>query len=730
MKLSRLLSVYKEGHINDLCIELTGYTLNEKNLKYSDIEKHWKFVGSNPSNASVINMLRKGEKGLVERITNGIDAVIEKKVSENFGTAPSTSTAVIKKAFPDYYAHCEKIRKGLADSNHVCDAGNQVMVAVSDGSRSSRPTYDVVDKGTGIRGPEFASTILSINRGNKLSSDKQYLIGAFGQGGSTSLSFANATIIISKVDNVYYYTVVKQVDLQDYKNVAYVYLTIDEQIPTCEEDITTFDEEWLQQFVNSESGTLVRMVEMNISPEISGLDASKPHGLGDLINTELFDVGLPVSVYENRQSFRGNVHSQNRSSFGSALKLCTWKKYLKDEYSGSLNIDFENKPYKIDYYAILPDNEQDWASDSKCRITFESINIYDDPVIYTVNGQTVSTEGFTRIKNGGLNQLRYRLLIVINLDLLGKEKYKFFTTDRSQIKVTEDSKGLLTEVISKICHEPKLIELNSRIAGLALSKGLDDEDVARIADQVKNEYSQYVKHGGMVKYKHPNKPPKPNPKPKDYADHIVELTIVSTKNEFYKDEEVSFMLKTGAEKYVNQSAHIYAFIDDFQTTALLPTFSKGMISWKSTAKDIGFGKHTLFFNYYGDHGESLESDPFEFEVFESDSEPDDSPIKHSKIPNIEIGCNPNQELIIDLARNDEESKIIVTYNNVHEMLYDQVYGKHAKESDLKEVTDRYLKPVILFILFMGDKFENMESTVDKNQMVVNFIKAQLTTYNE
>ena len=137
MKLSRLLAVYKEGHVNDLCAELTGYTLNEKNLKYEDISEHWKFVGNNPSNASVINMLRKGEKGLIERITNGIDAVIEKKVSESFGTLPSNSAAVIKKAFPEYYERCEKIRKGLVDSNHVCDAGNQVMVAVSDGSRSS-----------------------------------------------------------------------------------------------------------------------------------------------------------------------------------------------------------------------------------------------------------------------------------------------------------------------------------------------------------------------------------------------------------------------------------------------------------------------------------------------------------------------------------------------------------------------------------------------------------------
>ena len=130
------------------------------------------------------------------------------------------------------------------------------------------------------------------------------------------------------------------------------------------------------------------------------------------------------------------------------------------------------------------------------------------------------------------------------------------------------------------------------------------------------------------------------------------------------------------------------------------------------------------------HFETLESEGFAFEVFDREAEEDDSPTKHSKIPNIEIGCNPNAELIIDLSKNEEENKVSVIYNNVHQMLYDQVYGKHAKESDLKEVTDRYLKPVILFILFMGDTYENIENEVDKNQMVVNFIKAQLTTFNE
>lgn len=729
MELKRLLSAYKVSDISLICKELTGYDLTEKGLKYTNISNHWKFVGDNPSNGSVIGMLRKGEKGLIERITNGVDAVIEKKVAEQFGTAPSSSSTVIAKAFPKYYDCCQRIKKGEEGArSNAYDAIDQVLVAVSDGSRSSRPTYDVIDHGIGIVGEQFPNTILSLNKGNKLSSDKQYLIGAFGQGGSTSLSFASATLIISKVGGKYWFTIVRAVDLEDYKNIAYVYLTVDGKIPEAEIDDYAPKEEWIAKFINFDSGTFVRMVEMNISQEISSLDASKPRGLVDFINTELFDIGLPIGVYENRKNFALNEHHQNRVAYGSSLRLSTWS-YVKEEFSGSLVIDYDNHPYRIDYYAVLPNKEEDWTSDAKCRETFGIINIYDDPIIYTVNGQTVCTEAFTKLKNGGLSQLRHRLLIVINLDLLGKEKYKFFTTDRSQIRVTDSSKGLLQEVVSRICKEEKLIELNSYIASLALSNGLNEDDIAEIAQEVKDQYSQYMKNNGMVKFKRPEGKVKP-PKPIDYADHILELSLISPSNKFYIDEEVSFLVKTGAEKYVNQKTKIDVFLDGKSTSLFIPTNSRGVVRFKATAKEVKKGQHGISFACYLPNGTSFESETHLFEVLAEDAPDPNQPTKRAKVPNIEIQCNPNAELIMDIARVESENKILVTYNNVHDMLYAQVYGKQAKESDLKDVTDRYLKPTILFVLFMSDRFENLETDEEKNQLVVNFIKAQLTTFDE
>ena len=168
--------------------------------------------------------------------------------------------------------------------------------------------------------------------------------------------------------------------------------------------------------------------------------------------------------------------------------------------------------------------------------------------------------------------------------------------------------------------------MNSLVASLALSKGIDDEDRALIAKKAKNMYSKYVTGGSLIKYHHPINPPKPEPRP-DYEDHIVELDRIN-KNEFYKDEEVSFMLRTGAEKYVNQSAHIYAYIDGSSSSVLVPTFSRGMITWKSTPKEIGYGKHVLSFNCYGKNGEILfESEDFEFEIFNIDKDEPNTPQK-------------------------------------------------------------------------------------------------------
>src|SRR5207302_38530 len=61
---------------------------------------------------------------------------------------------------------------------------------------SSAPTIDVIDEGIGIAPSAFPSTILSLQSGNKIT--KWYLIGAFGQGGASTLAFCEYVLIMSR----------------------------------------------------------------------------------------------------------------------------------------------------------------------------------------------------------------------------------------------------------------------------------------------------------------------------------------------------------------------------------------------------------------------------------------------------------------------------------------------------------------------------------------------------
>ena len=55
---------------------------------------------------------------------------------------------------------------------------------------------DIRDKGVGILAQEFGTSIVGLNETRKLK--KFFLAGAFGQGGSTALSFAEFTVIVSR----------------------------------------------------------------------------------------------------------------------------------------------------------------------------------------------------------------------------------------------------------------------------------------------------------------------------------------------------------------------------------------------------------------------------------------------------------------------------------------------------------------------------------------------------
>ena len=95
--LTNVLNLYTIEDIN-VFQRLNGIlTFEGSRLKYSDIQSDWAMFGGNESNNSVIGILANGDNGIIERVTNAIDAVIEyEKEKNNIGSAKTPDVVVSK----------------------------------------------------------------------------------------------------------------------------------------------------------------------------------------------------------------------------------------------------------------------------------------------------------------------------------------------------------------------------------------------------------------------------------------------------------------------------------------------------------------------------------------------------------------------------------------------------------------------------------------------------------
>ena len=140
MNLSDILNIYTEEDLESFVRKYFGEEIFKNKPDFSKISNNWKPVGNDDMNAGTIDMLESGEKGIIERLTNAIDAVIEKEKIINDVYKPKKSFDVIKKAYPIYNNNVEKILQNDSDKNYFYDAGEQVILAVNDGSKKTTPT--------------------------------------------------------------------------------------------------------------------------------------------------------------------------------------------------------------------------------------------------------------------------------------------------------------------------------------------------------------------------------------------------------------------------------------------------------------------------------------------------------------------------------------------------------------------------------------------------------------
>ena len=718
MKLSDVLSLSNFEKVNNYLEGYFSFKETSSTYKKEDIVKDWSFLNDSDSNASSIDVLTEGEKGLVERITNGFDAFIEKIVMENQIRSPKSIDSVLKKAYRDYYDSLRNV-----DSRNVYNASiNQnILLSALDGSKQNLPTFDVIDLGTGILGRDFKDTILSLQKGNKISTEKSYLIGSFGQGGSTSLSFSKATLIISKFDNEYYFTIIRSFNLDGYKNHVYMYLTQNGEIPKLEADVNEHNDKHIDKLLSAKSGTMVRLIDLEIDRRLRASAITDPGALMDYLNVELFDTKIPLFITENRERFASyGEKNLARTVLGSKQKILRSKRYLKD-YSGSMSLNINGIGFKVDYYIILPKNDSDWGNENICKTEYRKFNYHEKPIIFTVNGQYINGEHYTKIKNKGITFLNYRLLVHIDLDQLGSNKYTLFTTNRSSIKNTDLTIKLIDQIAYQLSVNPKIKEINDIIMEKSLDQSIEFENLKDLSDEVKKSYLDFLKPNKSKKFR-PLGPRDIDSSDDDFGDVITDLIISNKKDLYYKDESVRIILKTVANKKANSTAHLAGFINDKEFKSWDIQFMNGRIQY--TTNDLIPGDYSLFFSYFenGSNTETsfLNSNTYNFSISnEKLSEEKDSTYKDL---NLEIMTVKDSELILDIVKVEENKKILVKYNDNHSDLTEHIYGRSS--SEIKETKLKLTKPIILYGLVMDKHYERLDTEI-KNASIVSFARSHL-----
>jgi hypothetical protein len=285
-------------------------------------------VGDRETNFGQIEIGSDPGYALVERVTNAIDAVIEREAlrhatkkagpmspreaSEVWLKVPGGRVAMLRKAGkPDI-----ERRQELADS---------VVIRLLDGASRRKPTVEVRDLGIGLTAHMMPLTILSLGGSNKI--DKPYLAGAFGQGGSTTFAFSKAgTLLVSRrqtdlldgaPDNVSVTFVrYNELDPAKNKNGRYEYLVSETQ------EVGSFPAVLVPSF---DAGTQATHFDMDIQKYAQRM-TQLTGSLWWLLQNALFDPVIPIWAEEARPSELKDKKQERRVIVGNYTRLTDGKR--------------------------------------------------------------------------------------------------------------------------------------------------------------------------------------------------------------------------------------------------------------------------------------------------------------------------------------------------------------------------------------------------------------------
>jgi len=409
----------------------------------------WVPVGGRPANAGTIQLATEAAPPLVERVTNAIDAVIERHKAEVAfeEECPSSPREAVGKWWGVSGGHLASL-----STDQIQRLADDIEVTIHESGEPKAPTVTVRDRGIGQHPSDFPSTLLSLGESNKIG--KYYLCGAYGQGGASTYWWCEYSIIISrrcpehslgKLDMVGWTIVRPNRENYAYKTTVYEYLVCnDGKIPT-------FDPSALNG-MDFDYGTSISHIQYQLDRYARRMTLVSYR----LFNSLLFDPVLPFWLRDAR-------YHENRTIYGNFSRL-----------ERSENVEYSNQ-----YIAELPDDGiltiRYWVMKVKPASPKDRAKFYLDSyldrekspktVAITLNGQTHGYLLKSDIKEKTkLGFLADYLIVHIDCDQLSLQmKRDLFAAHRGHIREGENRLELISEkVVAALITDKKLDELEQK----------------------------------------------------------------------------------------------------------------------------------------------------------------------------------------------------------------------------------------------------------------------------
>lgn len=422
----------------------------------------WMPIGGRGNNSGPIQISSDEGRSLVERVTNGVDAILEREHDIHRGI-PDCRTP--KEAAASWLSiPSDKGLSGWTTVQRREFATRNLIVRLLPGEHKDSRVVEIIDNGIGISAEDMPKTILSLNEDNKM--QKLYTVGIYGQGGSSTFAASMYTLIVSKKNGVnkIAFSVVAYIDLppDKFKSGFYAYLAIDGKVPEIDAD----------KVVPFESGTLVKHFGYHLERYSNPLGTRSVYGL---LNRVLFDPLVPVWL-DNR------IHTYGRTIKGSRNALNGAVDDTDEEKSGPELL--YNQPM---FYVIIADFGQVgieyWVLKETDRVDAFVSPTY--PILFTLNGQNHAEFGKGIIRDSaGLPYLARRMIVHLNCDGISFEgKRQLFVSTREGYRGGVVLDLIINEIVNALKNDDKLMELNNEIMQTTVFER-SDEDAQTIRREV------------------------------------------------------------------------------------------------------------------------------------------------------------------------------------------------------------------------------------------------------